>query len=121
VVRHVHLPPYNGVFDITAMERPHVKKEMVFLVSRAFALLMIIWTFTEITSLPHNLFSLSEHMKVRSVLAPRDYWTNYYLILTVCNIVRTLVLFFVAVLFWRCGPWVEKLFSPQHNNQEPAE
>jgi hypothetical protein len=112
---------YNGVFVIADRRDLMSKKELVLLMSRAFALLMIIGTFTDITYLPHNVFSLSHYINVRSVLAPRDYWTNYYLILTVCNVVRILVLFFTAVLFWRCGPWVEKLFSPQHNIQEPSE
>ena len=97
------------------------KKELVFLVSRAFALYFTTWAVFEITYLPEYMYSLSHHMNLRSVLAPHDYWSNYYLMLTVLIVVRMLAFFLAAALFWRCGPWVEKLFSPQPDSQKPSE
>jgi hypothetical protein len=93
------------------------RKELVLLVSRAFALLLVTWAFVEVTYLPDRVFALSHHLRQASVLAmSSDYWSNYYLILTVFNVLRMLALFFAAALFWRCGPRVEALFSPQPGN-----
>lgn len=97
------------------------RKESVLLVSRALALYFTAWALFEITYLPEYMFALSHHINLKSVLAPRDYWTNYYLMLTVLIVVRMLAFFLAAVLFWRCGPRVEKLFSPHQDNQEPSE
>ena len=94
------------------------KKELVLLVSRAFALLLITWALVEVTYIPERVFALSHHMRQSSVLATSlDYGSRYYLILIVFNVVRMLALFFAAVLFWRCGPRVEALFSQQPGNQ----
>jgi len=97
------------------------KKELVLLVSRAFALLLVTWALVEVTYLPDRVLALSHHLRQSSVLATsRDYWSSYYLILTVFSVVRMLALFFAAVLFWRCGPRVEALFSPQPGNPEAS-
>jgi hypothetical protein len=58
------------------------RKELVLLVSRAFALLLITWALVEVTYLPDRLFELFHHLSQRSVLATRDYWSTYDLILT---------------------------------------
>ena len=97
------------------------RKEIVLLVSRAFALLLISWALVEITYLPERLFALSHHLSQSSVLVAHDYWSSYYLIITVFLVLRMLALFLAAALFWRCGPWVEALFSPQQENQEASE
>jgi ABC-type sulfate transport system permease component len=95
------------------------RKETVLLVSRAFALFLIIWVFTEVTNLPHYLSSLFHYTSLRSVLATRDYWSSYYLTLTVSSVVRMIAFLLAAALFWRCGPRVEALFSRQQDDQEP--
>jgi hypothetical protein len=97
------------------------RKETVLLVSRAFALLLTTWGLVEVTYLPERLYALSHYMSERSALATHDYWTSHYLIVTAFDLVRMLALFLAAALFWRCGPRVETLFSPQHDNQESSE
>lgn len=94
------------------------RKELVLLVSRAFSLLLITWASVEVTYLPERIFALSHHMSQSSVMATYDYWSSYYLIITVFNVARMLALFLVAALFWRCGPRVDALFSPRQGNQE---
>jgi hypothetical protein len=96
------------------------RKELVLLASRAFALLLISWALVDVTYLPERLFALSHHVSQRSVLATPDYWSRYYLIITVFNVVRILALVLAAALFWRCGPRVESLFSPQQGNRETS-
>jgi hypothetical protein len=93
------------------------RKGIVLLVSRAFALLLISWAFVEVTYLPERLFALSHRLSQRSVMVAHDYWSSYYLIIAVFLVLRMLGLFLVATLFWRCGPRVEALFSPQQENQ----
>jgi hypothetical protein len=96
------------------------RKELVLLVSRAFALLLITWALVEVTYLPDRLFALFHHLSQRSVLAARDYGSTYDLILTGSTVVRMLALFLAAAVFWRCGPRVEALFSPQGNQEASA-
>lgn len=87
------------------------RKEIVLLVSRAFALLLISWALVDVTYLPERLFAFSHHLSQRSVLGTPDYWSNYYLVITAFTVVRILALFLAAVWFWRCGPRIENLFS----------
>jgi len=94
------------------------RKELVLLLSRAFALLLITWAFVELTYLPERLFALSHHLSQSSVLVTHDYWSSYYLIITGFLVLRMLAFFLAAALFWRCGPRVEALFSPKQENQE---
>jgi hypothetical protein len=96
------------------------RKELLLLVSRAFALLLTTWALIEITYLPHYLFALFHHLSLRSALATYDYWSLYYLILTVSCVARMIAMFLAAALFWRCGPRVEALFSLPQDDQEPS-
>jgi hypothetical protein len=96
------------------------RKEIVLLVSRAFALLLISWAFVEVTYLPERLFALSHHLSQSSVFVANDYWSRYYSIITLFLVLRMLALFVAAALFWSCGPRVEALFSPQQENREAS-
>jgi hypothetical protein len=97
------------------------RKEMALLACRAFALFLISWGFVEVTYLPERLFALSHHLSQSSALVSHDYWSSYYLVITVFLALRVLSLFLGAALFWRCGPRVEALFSPQQENQGPTQ
>ena len=88
------------------------KKELLQLVSRAFALLLLSWLLLDITYMPEKLFTLFHHQSQSSVLATHDYWSSLYLIETIFYAVRLLALSFAAAWFWKCGPRVEALFSP---------
>jgi len=88
------------------------KKELVQLVSRAFAVLLLSWLLLDITHMPEKLFTLFHHQSQSSVLATHDYWSSLYLIETIFYAVRLLALSFAAAWFWKCGPRVEALFSP---------
>jgi hypothetical protein len=97
------------------------RDDLVFVASRAFALLLATWALIDISYLPEELFALSHHVSLRSALAVHDYWTSYYWMVTVSNLVRIVALFFAAVLFWRCGPRVAELFSRPAAEQESSQ
>ena len=111
---------YNDPANFLA-SRDMSKKELVLVASRAFALLLATWALVNITYLPDELFSLSHHVSLRSVLAVHDYWTCYYLMLTVSNLARIVALSSATVLFWRCGPRVEAFFSCPAGEQESSQ
>lgn len=96
------------------------RKELVFIVSRAFALLLITWALVEVSYLPERLFALTHHLSQGSVLERYDYWSSYYVVVTCFLMVRVLALLLAAGSFWRCGPWVQALFSPEQDNREAS-
>ena len=122
LLKHAILVPLwrYGTIDPQQLRGNMSRKEQVLLVSRAFALLLLTWALVEVTYLPDRLFVLFHHLSQRSVLANRDYWSTYDLILTVSTIVRMLALFLASVMFWKCGPRVEAFLSPQKGNQETS-
>jgi hypothetical protein len=83
-------------------------------------MLLTTWALVDVTYLPERLFTLFHHLSQRSVLAAHDYWVTYELLLTGFTVVRILALFLAAAVFWKCGPTVETLLSPQHGNPEVA-
>jgi hypothetical protein len=91
------------------------KKELVLLASRVFALLLFSWALAEITYLPERLFALFHHLNERSVLATHDYWSTYYAIIITFLAARIFVLLIAAVLFWKCGMWLQNLLLPPEN------
>ncbi len=87
------------------------RRELVVLVSRALALLFISSAFIEATCLPERLFALSHYVKQNSAVVGPTLSSNYYLVLTVCLVLRIVVYSLAATLFWKCGPLVERLLS----------
>jgi len=93
------------------------RKETVFLMSRAFALLLIVWAVVDVTYMPERLFSLFHYLSQRSVLGLRDFWSSRYMLITLFAVVRIGSLLLSAWCFWKNGPWVERLFSLEHSDQ----
>src|SRR5579864_9820812 len=89
------------------------RKDLVLLFSRTFALILTSWALAEVSYLPERLFALTHHISQGSVLARYDYWSSYYLVVMSFLVVRVLALLLVAGSFWRCGPRVQALFSPE--------
>ena len=97
------------------------RKEAVFLVSRALAVIWAIAALVEVCLLPQILFSAYRYLNLesvmdRSVLDASTYLAIYYgIILPLALIVRISLYLVAAVLFWRCGPMVARLFEPPSN------
>ncbi len=98
------------------------RREIVLLVSRAIALLQIIAALIDsFIYLPQQVFLLSQRMKLtnafpgtHAVLGPVA-WVGI-----VSSLVHIVALLVVAVLFWRCGPMIERLFLPADSMDETA-
>jgi hypothetical protein len=93
------------------------RKELVFVVSRTFALILISWALVDFSYLPERLLALTHQINQGSVLVRYDYWSSYYLVVTGFLVARVLALLLVAGSFWRCGPRVQALFSPEEDNR----
>lgn len=89
-----------------------LRKELILIASRTFAMLMAVWTLTDVTYLPERIFAYSHHLALRSVLVTEDYLTSYYLLILAFTVVRIAGLAIAAGWFWRCGPRVESLLLP---------
>lgn len=87
------------------------RRETVFLISRAFSVLLLAWLVTDATYLPEYILSLSHHIHQSSVLATRDYWTTHYATALAMLLLRMAAITVAAVVFWRCGESVQRLFS----------
>jgi len=82
------------------------------LASRALALLYFTSALSDVTYVPERLFALSHYWNQNSALLGHNYATNDYLIIIASLVLRILVYLLIAFLLWRCGPRVERLFSP---------
>jgi hypothetical protein len=87
------------------------RKELIFVLSRAFALYLCCWGLVEVSYLPERLFSLAHYTNERPVFADHDYHSSYYLVVTAFLFARMLALFYASGWFWRCGPRVQALFD----------
>jgi hypothetical protein len=95
------------------------KRDAVVLVSRALALYLLCWSFSEFTYMPTTLFSLSHHVGQRSVLRSSDYFSDYDVLSVALRAVRLVILLGVAIWLYNCGSSTKRYFW--HNNDVPKE
>jgi hypothetical protein len=93
------------------------KAELVQVVSRLFALFLLAWAIANITYLPQYLHSAIHHFN-RTSLGDGDYWTRFYVLEIASLALRTACLFLAAMIFWKCGPRVAKIFLPADTTPE---
>ena len=96
------------------------KKDALLLVSRALALYLLCWAFSEVTYVPSLLFSLTHHMGEQSVLATADYLTDHDVLSLALLVFRLVTLFGVAAWFYTCGPSGQGYFWPDDKNVDAA-
>jgi hypothetical protein len=90
------------------------RKEVIVLVSRAFAACQLATALLEISYLPERLFSMHHPASLVGVSAADSYWRTYDRIYILSLDARILGLLTLTVVFWRCGSWVERVvFSDQ--------
>jgi hypothetical protein len=91
------------------------RREMVFLLSRAIALLQIIAALESfVVNLPWQAYlRYQEWLRFESNPSIPVAWS-----VLVVNVAHILVLLLVAKLFWDGGPTIERLFLPTQSEQE---
>ena len=88
-------------------------KDGIFIVSRAFALYLFIWTLVDISYFPTRLYSLRHYAIQSSVLEPRNYFYTLDSMEIGFNLLRIFVLATGSWVFYKCGPHVQGFFSPR--------
>lgn len=96
------------------------KRQTVLVASRVLAVLFLSTALSDLTYVPERLFSLFHYSGQSSVMLGENFTTRYYDIMIAFLLLRMLAYFSAAILFWRCGPRVVSLFSPQENQAATA-
>jgi hypothetical protein len=97
----------------------------VLLVSRALAIFQFVYALLEITYLPERLISLFGHASAAGSSGTDDYLRTYDRVGVVFLLVRIAIQLALTVIFWNCGPWIERVLQPGTGNEDhsapPAE
>jgi hypothetical protein len=94
------------------------RKEVVLLVSRTLALLLISWALADATSLPAEILAVSYSVVRGASLAESDYRARLAWLYLAGNVLRIAALLLGAALFWRPGRWVEALLLGSGKSEE---
>ena len=92
------------------------RKEAVRMVSRALSLIYAVFALYETTYLPERLFPYLHYVnEARSagVPHPNMYLPTLYRVSVGFLFVRIAMYLILAVIFWKCGPWVERTLLPE--------
>ena len=92
------------------------RKASVLLVSRALALIQGICALIETRYLPERLYSYlhyTHQVALVSVSVGSIYLPNLYRVEVAFLFVRILIYLALAVVFWKCAPWVESALLPE--------
>ena len=93
------------------------RKEIVLLVSRAFAAIQLVTALMEMTYLPLRLFSLYHYagfIGVPATTLPNSYAITYDQVEILSLFARIVGLLILTAVFWKCGSWIERVvFSKQ--------
>jgi hypothetical protein len=92
------------------------RKESVLLVSRALSLLWGVSALEEVTYLPERLHSFVHYVSGGSFLgfsSSDSYLSDSYRLAVVLLFIRIAIYLALAVVFWKCGPWVEGTLLPE--------
>jgi hypothetical protein len=95
------------------------RKEAVRLGSRLLAVLLTVWTLSELSSLPVSIYSFLHYADGESVLSPAlQYWRHHYLLSLGFQIVRIVGFALAARWLYKGSPEVEEFLLPA---ESPAE
>jgi hypothetical protein len=94
------------------------RREVVLLVSRTLALLLISWALADATSLPAEILSVSYSAVRGASLAESDYRARLAWLYLAGNVLRIAGLLLAATVFWRPGKRVESLLLGSKDSEE---
>src|ERR1700721_148360 len=96
------------------------RKEAVLLVSRALAAIQLISAFIEVTTLPDKYVSLHHYASLIDAGVGTQgvyYFKSYDEVGIAFNFARIAGLMVFALVFWNCGPWVERFLLPTKSEE----
>jgi hypothetical protein len=94
------------------------RKEIVVLASRAVAFIEAMSALLYLTELPAEVTEFLHYFALRSVSPTSAYLSRYYAEATLSIVLRIAITAFAALLFWECGPKIEKFLLPAISGQE---
>lgn len=92
------------------------KREVVRLISRVLAVFYAVFALYETTYLPERMFSYLHYTNEwRSAASPSAiaYLPMLYRITVGFLFVRIAIYLTLAMIFWKCAPWVERTLLPE--------
>jgi len=97
------------------------RRDAVVLASRTLALLLLVWTFSELCSLPELVLSYVHYARYEPSTAYVDYMRHYHFALLTVDVAK--VIGFSVIAFWlhHAGPGVAETLLPAEADKEPAE
>jgi hypothetical protein len=99
------------------------RKDAVLLVSRALAIIQLVSAFIDITYLPTYIMDILRHSGHDSVLMTSHsdaLWLSYYRVGIALLVLRIAALLLLAVVFWNCGPWIERILLPKRETPDQS-
>ena len=94
------------------------KTDFVRILSRAFALYLLVWGLSAGLTLPELIYSFLKYLQASSELARRDYWTTYYLFRVISESIRAVVMLTFSMLFWKSWRTVGRLLMGDEESSE---
>jgi len=92
------------------------RKEIILLVSRVLSVFYFVWATYDTTYLPERLTSYLHYAgEARMAGKPisGSYLSSLYAVSVGMIFVRITIYVVLAVVFWKCGPWVERTLLPE--------
>jgi hypothetical protein len=92
------------------------RKEAVLLVSRALAVIELVAALDVTTFLPAHFMSFLHYVRASQVpghTAQVDYLLGYDEVDLMSLLVRIGGFLILAIILWKCGPWVERVLLPK--------
>jgi hypothetical protein len=100
--------------------RPMTKRDGVILGSRLLAVLLTVWTLSELSYLPSHLLAYLRYAEMGYSSSPlaNQYWKHHYLIELGFLITRIVGYSLMAAWLYKCGPDIEELLLPTYLQED---
>lgn len=96
------------------------RRDAVVLASRTLAMLLLIWTFADLSYLPEELHSFRHYLSGEAGASLYEHMQYHYLLLIAFRLVRALGFLLIVIWLRRCGPEVMELLLPVEQQDVPG-
>ncbi|HXE07125.1 MAG TPA: hypothetical protein VN612_04460 [Acidobacteriaceae bacterium] len=100
--------------DPATLDAPANYLQLIRIISRAIAVFFLYWAFVSLVAIPRDLLALAHYgLPGQAAVASQTYWTMTYTTDLLGGLIRIVVLCIAAGWFYRCGPRIQRFFSPE--------